>query len=203
MAATELSAIEKFRQEQSFFLVNRRQLFKGWPHVKQAVVTAYYLFGNGDRRDAPTNDWGLLLRNMVPAQREREYWLKQREKIAEALGPSATERQVLEKLDKQIYATLLSYYQAGPTEVRTRMGWVEEDKRDGVRNSNALLARKLSEVKKMRKAGIRSDRQIQIAGSRGLEQIPGIAKKTATKIVTAVGDKKLRARKPQQLVLFT
>lgn len=200
--ATTLSTTEKFREEQDFFLVNRRQLFKGWPHVKQAVVIAYYLFNNGDRRDAPPNDWGLLLRNMVPAERQRDYWVGQREKIAAKMSPEATERQVQEKLDHQIYATLLSYYQGAPREVRTRMEWLEQDKRDGVRGSNALSPRKLGELKKVRKAGLRSDRQVQIAGSKALEKIPGIAKITASKIIASVGDKKPRGPKPKQLALF-
>ena len=201
MAEAE-STTDKFCREQDFFLVNRRQLFKGWPHVKQKVIAGYYLFDNGDRRDKPVNDFGQLLCSMIPAERQRGYWQERREVIAAKLPEDATEKQIQEKLERQIYATLLGYYQGGPHEVRIRMEWLEQDRRDGVRYSNALSPRKLSELRKVRNAGLRSDRQVQIAGSKALEEIPGIGKVTATKIIVAVGDKKPRGPKPKQLVLL-
>lgn len=198
MAANEIQQ-ERFYREQSFFLKHRGQLFKGWPHVKQVVATAYYLRESGDRRKQPVGDFGLLLNHMVPEQRESRYWQEQYRRLARKF-PGATEKFLREELDKQIFAMLSSYWHSVPAEIRIRMKWWEEDRRAGITCSNSLLPRKIGELKKLRASGIRSQKEIQAVGAKGLDKIRGIGQITANKIVTAVGPRP-RSKKFKQLDL--
>lgn len=194
--AVNQSTLERFCQEQSFLLDNSKVLREFWPRLKWLVFRSYYLKDNGDRRDGRINDYGLFLRNLVPQELGQEFWQKELATLREK-QPGLTDKEALEELKERIYSTLLSYYQAAPVEIRTRMEWLEADKSAGIKDSNALLPRKMSELKAMRAKGLRSKRDIQRAGTKGLKEIPGIAARTATKILVAVGDPK-KVPKPKQ-----
>ncbi|MDP3993235.1 MAG: hypothetical protein Q8Q05_03450 [bacterium] len=190
------STLERFCQEQSFLLDHSEELRRSWPRAKWRVVSSFYLKYNGDRRDQPINDYGLFLRNLIPQELARKFWQQQLAELREK-EPELTKKEALEKIENQIHSMLLSHYQAAPVEVRTRMEWLNADKREGIQESNALLPRKLSELKKMRAKGLRSIPDIQLAGTKGLKEIRGFAARTSTKILVAVGDPKT-ALKPKQ-----